>query len=100
MGDFTRIATDFFWLLVDVIKILSNCVAIGIGSLVAFIFMITGGQDEALRILLILMAVDYISGVIKAYITCTANSKLGIIGMLKKVMIILVIVLAYHLHME
>ena len=97
MGDFTRIATDFFWLLVDVIKILSNCVAIGIGSLVAFIFMITGGQDEALRILLILMTVDYISGVIKAYITCTANSKLGIIGMLKKVMIILVIVLAYHL---
>ena len=45
MGDFTRIATDFFWLLVDVIKILSNCVAIGIGSLVAFIFMITGGQE-------------------------------------------------------
>lgn len=97
MGEFTRIATDFFILMIDVIKVLGNYVSIAIGGIVAFIFLITGGQDEALRILLILIAVDYSSGIIKAYITKTANSKLGIIGILKKVMIILVIVLAYHL---
>ena len=83
--------------MIDVIKVLGNYVSIAIGGIVAFIFLITGGQDEALRILLILIAVDYSSGIIKAYITKTANSKLGIIGILKKVMIILVIVLAYHL---
>ena len=97
MGEFTRIATDFFILMIDVIKVLGNYVSIAIGGIVAFIFLITGGQDEALRILLILIAVDYSSGIIKAYITKTANSKLGIIGILKKVMILLVIVLAYHL---
>lgn len=97
MGEFSRIATDFFILMIDVIKVLGNYVSIAIGGIVAFIFLITGGQDEALRILLILIAVDYSSGIIKAYITKTANSKLGIIGILKKVMIILVIVLAYHL---
>lgn len=84
---------NFILLIVDVIKILT----IGFGSLVAFIFLVTGGQDEAMRILLILMTVDYLSGVIKAFVTCTANSKAGVIGILKKVMIILVIVLAYQL---
>lgn len=88
---------NFILLIVDVIKILGNGITIGFGSLVAFIFLVTGGQDEAMRILLILMTVDYLSGVIKAFVTCTANSKTGVIGILKKVMIILVIVLAYQL---
>ena len=88
---------NFILLIVDVIKILGNGITIGFGSLVGFIFLVTGGQDEAMRILLILMTVDYLSGVIKAFVTCTANSKAGVIGILKKVMIILVIVLAYQL---
>lgn len=92
-----EIAGSFILLVVDVIKILGNGITVGFGSLVAFIFLVTGGQDDAMRILLILMTVDYLSGVIKAFITCTANSKAGIIGILKKVMIILVIVLAYQL---
>ncbi len=97
MEEITRITGDFFILLWEVFKILGNGVAWGFGILVTFIFFVTGGQDEAMTVLLILMAVDYISGVIKAFITCTANSKAGIIGFLKKVMIILVIVLAYQL---
>lgn len=105
MGEFIRTTGETLWeilgnfilLIVDVIKILGNGITIGLGSLVAFIFLVTGGQDEAMRILLILMTVDYLSGVIKAFVTCTANSKAGVIGILKKVMIILVIVLAYQL---
>lgn len=105
MGEFLRATGETLWeilgnfilLIVDVIKILGNGITIGLGSLVAFIFLVTGGQDDAMNVLLILMAVDYLSGVIKAFITCTANSKAGIIGILKKVMIILVIVLAYQL---
>ena len=105
MGEFIRTTGETLWeilgnfilLIVDVIKILGNGITIGLGSLVAFIFLVTGGQDDAMNILLILMTVDYLSGVIKAFITCTANSKAGIIGILKKVMIILVIVLAYQL---
>lgn len=105
MGEFIRTTGETLWeilgnfilLIVDVIKILGNWITIGLGSLVAFIFLVTGGQDDAMNVLLILMTVDYLSGVIKAFITCTANSKAGIIGILKKVMIILVIVLAYQL---
>ena len=105
MGEFIRATGETLWeilgnfilLIVDVIKILGNGITIGLGSLVAFIFLVTGGQDDAMNVLLILMTVDYLSGVIKAFITCTANSKAGIIGVLKKVMIILVIVLAYQL---
>lgn len=105
MGEFIRTTGEALWeilgnfilLIVDVIKILGNGITIGLGSLVAFIFLVTGGQDDAMNVLLILMTVDYLSGVIKAFITCTANSKAGIIGILKKVMIILVIVLAYQL---
>ena len=104
MGEFIRATGETLWeilgnfilLIVDVIKILGNGITIGLGSLVAFIFLVTGGQDDAMNVLLILMTVDYLSGVIKAFITCTANSKAGIIG-IKKVMIILVIVLAYQL---
>lgn len=105
MGEFIRATGETLWeilgnfilLIVDVIKILGNGITIGLGSLVAFIFLVTGGQDDAMNVLLILMTVDYLSGIIKAFITCTANSKAGIIGILKKVMIILVIVLAYQL---
>ncbi|MGO5426478.1 phage holin family protein [Fusobacterium mortiferum] len=105
MGEFIRATGETLWeilgnfilLIVDVIKILGNGITIGLGSLVAFIFLVTGGQDDAMNVLLILMTVDYLSGVIKAFITCTVNSKAGIIGILKKVMIILVIVLAYQL---
>lgn len=105
MGEFIRTTGETLWeilgnfilLIVDVIKILGNGITIGLGSLVAFIFLVTGGQDDAMNVLLILMTVDYLSGVIKAFITYTANSKAGIIGILKKVMIILVIVLAYQL---
>ena len=105
MGEFIRTTGETLWeilgnfilLIDDVIKILGNGITIGLGSLVAFIFLVTGGQDDAMNVLLILMTVDYLSGVIKAFITCTANSKAGIIGILKKVMIILVIVLAYQL---
>lgn len=105
MGEFIRATGETLWeilgnfilLIVDVIKILGNGITIGLGSIIAFIFLVTGGQDDAMNVLLILMTVDYLSGVIKAFITCTANSKAGIIGILKKVMIILVIVLAYQL---
>ena len=69
MEEITRITGDFFILLWEVFKILGNGVAWGFGILVTFIFFVTGGQDEAMTVLLILMAVDYISGVIKAFIT-------------------------------
>ena len=90
---------NFILLIVDVIKILGNGITIGFGSLVAFIFLVTGGQDEAMRILLILMTVDYLSGVIKAFVTCTANSKAGVMGnLLKKTMKIFLIIWHTYLY--
>lgn len=51
MGEFIRVTGETLWeilgnfilLIVDVIKILGNGITIGLGSLVAFIFLVTGG---------------------------------------------------------
>lgn len=53
-----------------------------------------GGFDVALTCLLIAIVLDYVSGLMKAYITKNLSSKIGVKGILKKVCILLVIMLA------
>lgn len=43
-----------------------------------------GGLDNALISLLVFIAIDYITGLIKAYKNKKMNSKVGVIGILKK----------------
>ena len=58
MGEFIRTTGETLWeilgnfilLIVDVIKTLGNGITIGLGSLVAFIFLVTGGQDDAMNV--------------------------------------------------
>lgn len=45
-----EIMESFILLIIDVIKILGNGITIGFGSLVAFIFLVTGGQDDAMKV--------------------------------------------------
>lgn len=58
-----------------------------------FIYLI-GGMDIAITCLLIAIALDYISGIIKAYECKVLSSKIGFRGILKKVGVLLVVMLA------
>ncbi len=53
-----------------------------------------GELDIALSCLLIAIVIDYISGIIKAYITKELSSKIGVKGILKKVGILCIVALA------
>lgn len=71
------------------IKILKMVLMV-LGSALSFLL---GGFDKLLLTLLILMVLDYISGIIKAVYNKSINSKISFKGILKKVMIILVVIL-------
>ena len=53
-----------------------------------------GGLDIALTCLLIAIVLDYVSGMLKAFITKQVSSKIGFKGIMKKVSILLVVMLA------
>lgn len=53
-----------------------------------------GGLDIALTCLLIAIILDYVSGMLKAFITRQVSSKVGFKGIIKKVSILLVVMLA------
>lgn len=57
------------------------------------------GWDDAMEALLVLMVIDYVTGLLAAYIcpTLKLNSQRGFRGICKKIMIILLIVLAHEL---
>jgi toxin secretion/phage lysis holin len=58
-----------------------------------FVWLI-GGIDVAILCLIVAMILDYISGVIKAYNTKTLSSAIGLRGILKKVGILIIVMLA------
>lgn len=68
-----------------------NTVMACIGT--TFIYLV-GGVDIAMTCLLIAIVLDYISGLIKAYETKVLSSKIGFRGILKKVGVLLVVMLA------
>lgn len=68
-----------------------NTVMAFIGT--SFIYLI-GGLDLAMACLLVAIALDYISGLIKAYECKVLSSKIGFRGILKKVSVLLVVMLA------
>lgn len=53
-----------------------------------------GGFDIALTCLLIAIVLDYISGMLKAFITKQVSSKIGFKGILKKMSILIIVMLA------
>lgn len=60
-------------------------------SWIGFLAWIIGGFDFLIQALLILMVLDYISGIIAGYKEKTLNSKRGFKGLCKKVMILIII---------
>ena len=63
------------------------------GATTACVFLL-GGFDVALQCLLVAIVIDYISGLAKAYITKTLSSQIGLKGIIKKVGVLLVVMLA------
>lgn len=63
----------------------------GIGTL--FIYLL-GGLDVAMQCLLIAIVLDYLSGLIKAYNSKVLSSKIGFRGILKKLGILFLVMLA------
>lgn len=58
-----------------------------------FVYLI-GGFDVAMSCLLIAIALDYISGIIKAYICKNLSSSIGLKGILKKVGVLIIVMLS------
>ena len=75
----------------EVMDKIVNIIIADAATVVVYIF---GGLDIALQCLLIAIAIDYISGLIKAYETRTLSSKIGMHGILKKVGLLAVVALA------
>lgn len=64
-------------------------------SVVATTFVwLLGGIDVAIMCLIVAIALDYVSGIIKAYITKTLSSSIGLKGLLKKIGILVLVMLA------
>lgn len=71
-------------------KIIS-VIAANVATVFIYLF---GGVDVALQCLLIAIVIDYLSGLIKAYNTKSLSSSIGFKGILKKVGILLMVMLA------
>ena len=70
-----------------------------ITSIWTFIVYLIGGIDNALITLAIMMMADYITGVISAIYNKELNSKVGLIGILKKALYFIVIIVAQRVDM-
>ena len=75
----------------QIMKEIFNTVIAFLGT--GFIYLL-GGVDVAMSCLLIAISLDYVSGLIKAYVTKSLSSKIGLRGILKKVGVLLVVMLA------
>lgn len=64
------------------------------GTLLTGIVYLLGGWDIALKTLLIVITIDYISGICKAIYKKKLNSKVGIKGIVKKFAYLLTVALA------
>lgn len=73
---------------------MKNFINISVSSLLTYIIYLLGGIDIALKSLIIVIIVDYITGVLSALYNRKLNSKVGFKGILKKLSYFCIIVLA------
>lgn len=74
-------------------KVFNTAVAI----LATFFTYLFGGWDLALKILITFMVLDYVTGVIYAYVIKTLNGEVGFRGLIKKCMILAVLIVGVEL---
>ena len=61
--------------------------------LTVFVYLV-GGLDVAMIALLVAIVLDYLSGIIKAYVTKQLSSQTGFKGVVKKVAVLMIVMLA------
>ena len=66
----------------------------GIGTILTWLF---GSWDTALGILILFMVLDYITGLIKGYVTKELSSDIGLHGLARKSVILIVLIVAVAL---
>lgn len=64
------------------------------GTLGGFIVSLLGGWDKIITALLILMCLDYFTGIIKAIYNNELSSEIGFKGLAKKVLILVIVMVA------
>lgn len=80
-----RGGTESFEIIVgEVFTLFSNIVTWGLGLIISWIFMLTGGEDKVIVCLLFLMVIDYLTGVLKATHNKEVSSQKGFKGFIKK----------------
>lgn len=75
----------------QIMKELFNTIIAFLGTSLIYLL---GGLDVAMACLLVAIVLDYISGLIKAYVTKSLSSKIGCKGIIKKVGVLVVVMLA------
>lgn len=73
---------------------MKETICVLVGSITTALVYLLGGIDVALNCLLIAIALDYVSGIIKAFNNKTLSSRIGLRGLLKKVGILIIVMLA------
>lgn len=66
----------------------------GVGTMGNYLL---GGFDDALIFLIIVMCIDYMTGIVKSYIKNQISSQVGFIGIVKKIFIIFILIIAVQL---
>lgn len=64
----------------------------GIGAIIAIISYLIGGFDVSFKALLIIMILDYLTGIMSAYKEKKLSSKIGFKGILKKCLYIVLVI--------
>ncbi len=71
-----------------------NIISVAAGLIGGALTALLGGFDAAFRALIIIMALDYLTGVIKAVYTKTLSSEIGYKGLIKKALSLVIVALA------
>lgn len=70
---------------------MKETICVILGTITTALVYLLGGFDIALQCLLIAIALDYISGIIKAFTTKNLSSRIGFSGIVKKLGILLLV---------
>lgn len=73
---------------------LDKKIALGIAACGTVVAKLLGGWDMGLQVLVLFMAMDYVTGISRAFKDKVLSSAIGIDGILKKIMILFIVAVA------